>query len=160
MGEWDEERDAPVAERLAQVTEAVTHASDLADAYWLSRPNFVTVADIRDLRAAWLAERARVAEAHAEVTAAWEALGGDLTGDLPEAIRQLHGHLAKAREERDAALGRVAAMEAVLAEPTTDEENRLAKLGGAAWARATHPTWQLVIRAILADLRQRAGVTP
>lgn len=45
-------------------------------------------------------------ESRAEIAAAWEALGGDLTGDLPEAIRQLHGHLAKAREGRDAALAR------------------------------------------------------
>lgn len=99
-----------------------------------------------------------------EIDAAWEAIGGDLTGDLPEAIRQLHKLLAQAREERDAAQACVAALEAVLAEPGTEEVERLCDVYDAGyrtseWGESSRLSEWAGIRAILADLRQRAGVS-
>lgn len=202
MGEWTEERDAPVAERLAQVTDAVAHASDLADAYWLSRPNFVTVADIRDLRAARLAERARAEKAEAEVARLlgnamppeWErSQERDAIKKLNQALRSLEAERDDLANQRDALkdeverlraapttipLGelkrvtyvsrmatpseltdeverlreRVATLEAVLAEPSEEEVVRLRDL-----FMRERDGWRAGLRSLFADLRQRAS---
>ncbi len=49
----------------------------------------------------------QLADAHRDIDEAWKALGGDLTGSLPEAIGQLHKILAETREQRDRALALV-----------------------------------------------------
>lgn len=74
--------------------------------------------------------------------------------------------LGVVEQERREARARVAALESVLAEPSEEEADRLVVLAfdasvAAMGDRSRHPNEpsRAAMRAILADLRQRAGVT-
>jgi hypothetical protein len=85
-------------------------------------------------------------EARAEVTRAAEKAAVVYAKDMTWAL----GELDHLRAE-------VAALRAVLAEPSEEELIRLANVAYGAHIRPLW-SWSLVVRAILADLRKRAGV--
>lgn len=96
---------------------------------------------------------ARAERAETEVYVARSVLGGTLD---PMASER---DLLCRTQERDAALARVAELEAVLAEPSEGEALRQATVAHIAFSLPGPPTaqWTRIVRAILADLRKRAG---